>query len=61
MTKQKRLTNLTDKPLQVKIKTPQGADYIHVMPKKKVTLASDYTVDPNWLVMHQKLVKIEEA
>jgi hypothetical protein len=45
-----QVVNLNSYPVQVKINTENGVDYVHVMAKRKVVLPPNAIVDPNWLV-----------
>ncbi len=53
-----RIVNMSDKMEDVKLRNKQGQlDYIHIMPKRQVTVPDGFEIDPNWAAQHP-LVKI---
>lgn len=49
------IINLNNHPVHAKINTPKGSDCVHIMPKGRVTLPSEVTVDSNWLASEDKI------
>jgi hypothetical protein len=49
------IINLNNHPVHAKINTPKGSDYVHIMPKGRVTLPTEVTVDGNWLAGADKV------
>jgi hypothetical protein len=53
------IINLNNYPVHAKIKTPKGLDFVHIMPKGRVTLPPEVTVDSNWLAGAEKVKVVQ--
>lgn len=50
-----KVINLNTHPVSVRVNTPKGVDYVYVMPRGRVTLPSEVSVDSNWLSAQDKI------
>lgn len=53
--------NMNAHPVQVRVDTANGVDYVHVMSKSRVKLPSEVSVNSNWLASNANIKVVAPA